>query len=459
MLTSVAPLIAYLLAFPVMVITLFRVEVGILYFITAAPILALMRKFAQYPLGNNIMDFVLLSMIFGWIFAARREGRSPFTRSPLNVVVMLTVVWYVVNLLIGYTVPEFSEFIHETRLKTWKNYMILPIIYFIAVSCINRNSFVKWIIVSLCLSMIAMDFNFYSTFRWFRAENYSDNLRISGTFTFLGPNEMGVFFAMYTFLLLGISYYIEDWRLKAAVILVCACNFYPILFSYSRAAYLCAAAGFLLLGLLKDRRVLVLLLILIVSYRIVLPNSVVERIDMTFLDKEEISEEQRERSEVDVGGVALDTTGRKELWASAKEYFLQYPGLGMGFDTFRHRQGMITHSLYMRVLAEQGIIGVIVLFGFSLCLIMECWRLYRSSENPLGRGVGLGFFLCMNVHLVGSVTGDQSLYYNFMAIYWLFMGVVGNLNSRNREIRASSEEGTINSFEGMEVLEAKLARF
>jgi O-antigen ligase len=120
---------------------------------------------------------------------------------------------------------------------------------------------------------------------------------------------------------------------------------------------------------------------------------------------------------------------------------------------------MITHSLYMRVLAEQGIIGVIVLFGFSLCLIMECWRLYRSSENPLGRGVGLGFFLCMNVHLVGSVTGDQSLYYNFMAIYWLFMGVVGNLNSRNREIRASSEEGTINSFEGMEVLEAKLARF
>lgn len=433
MLTFVLPFIAYVLAFPIMAVSLFRVEFGMLYFITLVPIIAVMKKFAEFPLGNNIMDMLLVSMVIGWILGAQREARNLFKASPLNVVVALVVLWSVVNLVRGYGFIEFPDFVNETRLKTWKNYMILPVIYFIAINNVREERFVTWVIIAVCLTMIAMDFNFYSTFRWFRAEHYSHDIRISGTFSSLGPNEMGVFYTMYTFFLLGIFFQVENKKLKAFILLCCACNFYPILFSYSRAAYLCTLAGFLMLGIIRDRRLLMLLVVLVLAYRLVLPNSVVERIDMTFLDKQEVSESEMERSQVDVGGVSLDTTGRKELWDLAKGYFSQHPIMGTGFDTFRHLEGMITHSLYMRLLAEQGMIGVFVFVVFSLCLLRQSYRLFRESKSDIARGVGLGTFLCVSVHLVGSITGDQSMYYNLMAIYWFFAGVVGSLGAESEE--------------------------
>ena len=56
----------------------------------------------------------------------------------------------------------------------------------------------------------------------------------------------------------------------------------------------------------------------------------------------------------------------------------------------------------------------------------------NTLEYELGQGIGLGFFVCVIVHLAGSISGDQSLYYNLMAIFWLFMGIVASLNISNR---------------------------
>ncbi|WP_304511752.1 O-antigen ligase family protein [Desulfobacula sp.] len=428
MLTFVAPLIAYLMSFPIMLIALFRVEIGILFFITLVPIIAAMKKICEFPQGHNLADFLLISLVIGWVLKAGRENRSIFKSSPVNVVVMLMVLGSIINLIRGYTFMALPSDINLTRLMAWKNYMILPLLYFIALNNINTEKFVKWILICVCFTMLAMDFNFYSTFRWIRADHYSDSIRISGSFSFLGPNELGIFYSMYTFLLLGISYFIEDKKLRYLVLFVCACNFYPIMYSYSRSAYMCTAVGFLSLGLLKDRRLLILLFGLIFFYSFILPNSVVERIDMTFLNKTEVSEKKVQSSMVNVGGISVDTVGRKELWEKARNYFKREPLLGIGFDTFRHREGMITHSLYYKTLAEQGLVGMTIFVIFIIVLLRQSYKLFRHSKNKLGQGIGLGFFMSIIMHLVGSVGGDQSLYYNLMAIYWLFMGIVASFN-------------------------------
>jgi len=429
MLTSVGPFIVYLLSFPIMLTTLFRVEIGILFFITFVPIIAVMKKIAAYPGGNQFGDLLLISMILGWVFVSLREGRRVFKPSSVNVVVMLVVVGSILNLIRGYTFMGFSADIDLVRLQAWKNYMILPAIYFIAINNVRTESLLQKIIICICLSMVVMDFNFYTTFRWFKAEHYSHDMRISGPFTFLGPNEMAIFFVMYTFLLLGISYFVDNKKLRYVILLVCACNFYPIVYSYSRDAYVCVMMGLLTIGLLKDRRLLLVLIAIVVLYKMVLPTSVVERIDMTFLDKQQISQEQQEASGFEVGGVTLELTGRKQLWEKAIAYFEKQPLLGIGFDTFRHEEGWITHSLYMRILAEQGLVGVMIFLIFIFSVLRSSYQLFRRSESKLGKGIGLGFFTCAIVHLFGSFSGDQSLYYNLMAIFWLFIGIVANLNS------------------------------
>ncbi|HOP40898.1 MAG TPA: O-antigen ligase family protein, partial [Geobacteraceae bacterium] len=239
---------------------------------------------------------------------------------------------------------------------------------------------------------------------------------------------------------LGISYFVEEKKLRYAILAVCACNLYPILFSYSRAAYISTMAGLLALGLLKDRRILVLVAVIVLFYRFILPVSVVERIDMTFLDKGEVSEQAAQSSAVEIGGVELDTVGRKELWDKAKMYFEEQPLLGIGFDTFRHKEGMITHSLYMKILAEQGLFGLSIFIVYIWALLRQSYKLFKNSSSKLGQGIGLGFMLCVVAHLAGSISGDQSLYYNLMAIFWLFMGVVASFVAKlaTNEIPAES---------------------
>ncbi len=428
MLTHVAPFIVYLLSYPIMFISLFRVDIGILFFITIIPIISVVKKIAEFPAGNNFADYLLISLVIGWLLAAKEKNGRIFRSSPVNGAVMLVVVGSIISLLWGSSYTSFSSDINLDRLMAWKNYMILPVIYFISINNISEEKLVRWIVILVCISMIAMDFNFYSTFRWMNNVHYKDSIRISGTFNMLGPNEMGAFYAIYTFLLLGISYFIENKKFKYFVLFTCACNFYPILFSYSRAAYMSSCAGLFALGLLKDRRIIILLAVLVLAYSYVLPKSVVERIDMTFLDQSSISEVKSQSSAIDVGGVTLDSVGRKELWEKAQGYFKQSPIIGIGFDSFCHREGMITHNMYLKILAEQGLVGMMIFIFFTVTLLKQSYKLFTLSAVKLGKGVGLGFFTCIIVYLVGSLTGDQSLYYNLMAIFWLFAGIVASLN-------------------------------
>ncbi|GLI39238.1 O-antigen ligase family protein [Geobacter hydrogenophilus] len=430
MLTKVLPFLVYLMSFPLMFATAARVEIGLYFFLTFVPVIAVMKKITELPGGNNVVDGFLLAMIIGWFSNSSRESKPFFTKAPENTVVMLVILGSLINLIRGYTYMGMSDDINLVRLMAWKNYMILPVLYFVTVNNVDDFKQVRSMIICIVISLIGMDFNFYSTFRWIRAEHYSHSIRISGPFSFLGPNEVGAFFAMYTFLLIGIFYYLEEKKLKYAVLFVIACNFYPILFSYSRAAYISTVAGFIALGILKDRRVFFALFVVIIGYRILLPNSVVERIDMTFLNKGDVSASVAQSSEVDIGGVSLDTVGRKELWDKAKEYFYEQPIIGIGFDTFRHREGMITHSMYMKILAEQGMLGMSIFILFMLVLIRQAYRLFKKSTEKFCQGIGLGFLLCIVAHLAGSISGDESLYYNLMAIFWIFMGLVASLNQK-----------------------------
>jgi O-antigen ligase len=234
---------------------------------------------------------------------------------------------------------------------------------------------------------------------------------------------------MYSFLLIGIAYFVEDKRLKYMILLTCACNLYPILFSYSRTAYMCTFIGLVVIGIMQDRRILLIVVMLLTFYRVILPNSVVERIDLAFLQQGEISQTKEQSSALDVGGVQLDTVGRKELWDKALNYFKEQPLLGIGFDTFRQSEGMITHNMFYRILAEEGLVGMAIFIVFVVTLLRKALRLFRKSPSSLGKGIGLGVFSCIVVHLTGSAAGDTYVFFNMMCVYWLFIGIMASFNN------------------------------
>lgn len=74
MLTHYGPLFVYLLSFPIMLVTLFSFETGLLFFISIVPIISLMMKInLQYPL--NIVDLLMIFMVLGWFFRGKKGGK------------------------------------------------------------------------------------------------------------------------------------------------------------------------------------------------------------------------------------------------------------------------------------------------------------------------------------------------------------------------------------------------
>jgi len=408
--------------------TLVRVEIGIIYFSMLVPFIAVMKKIQLFPQGHNIPDFLIVAIIVGWIVAAAKHGRRLLQPSPVNFAVLAVVIGTSVNLITYFVQNSFSSEINLEILMDWKNFMILPILYFIGINNINRDKTVKIIVICVSLGLLGMAFSFRSTFIWLKSYHYSHDIRIAGPFVFLGPNEMGIFFAMMCSLLLSLAYYIDHSILRYFILFVCLCNLYPVVYSYSRSAYACAAVGIFIIGILKDRKVLVLLCFVLIFYRVLLPNSVIERIDSTFLDKTTATEETLERRALDIGDTTIDTVNRVGLWKKALSHFEEHPFFGIGFRAFAKREGKITHSLFMQILAEQGLFGLGIFVFFVTVCLRQSYTLFRRSPNKFGRGIGLGFFTCSILLLVGSLGGDISLYYNLMCVYWLFLGIVARYN-------------------------------
>ena len=72
--------------------------------------------------------------------------------------------------------------------------------------------------------------------------HYDHDLRIAGTFSQLGANEIATFYASFSLLLVTLIYFIKSTKVRAILGFILALNLYSLLYTYSRGAYL----GFLI---------------------------------------------------------------------------------------------------------------------------------------------------------------------------------------------------------------------
>jgi len=166
-------------------------------------------------------------------------------------------------------------------------------------------------------------------------------------------------------------------------------------------------------GILKHRRLLIAGVLVLVLWQVVLPSSVVERIQMT---------------ETDTGALESSAAVRLNLWNNAINMFEQYPLFGSGFKGFtlayKEERWSDTHNFYLKTLAEQGIIGVSLLAIILLAAIRSGWRLFKAGNTPFQKGLGYGFLGCVIAHIVTNMFGDRWSYYEMGSYFWIFWGIV-----------------------------------
>jgi putative inorganic carbon (HCO3(-)) transporter len=201
----------------------------------------------------------------------------------------------------------------------------------------------------------------------------------------------------------------RKWLYLAAVLF----SLHPLFFSYSRGAYLAVLAVIVVYGLIKKRSLLVLVAVLVFTWQVVLPPTVVERIEMT---------------ETPEGHLESSAAERVVLWEHAKKLFEEHPVFGIGFNGFGYtRQGerlTDTHNFYMKVASEQGVIGLFILALVLLRALVSGWRLYRSGQSTFYQGLGFGFIGCSVALIITNIFGDRFSYFALGSNFWLLWGMV-----------------------------------
>jgi O-antigen ligase len=207
-------------------------------------------------------------------------------------------------------------------------------------------------------------------------------------------------------------------------------SLHPLFFSYSRGAYVAALAVLVYFGLAKKRSLLILAVVLVIAWQTILPSSVVERITMT-----KTEEGQIERS----AAIRLD------LWDHAVTLFEKKPVFGIGFGgyEFTMPEGVFwtdTHNYYLKMLSEQGIIGLGLLLTALFLAFRSGWKLVKVGRNGFERGLGFGFAGCVIACACTNFFGDRWSYYEIGSYFWVLWGLVDRYIIVSRESDKVGEE-------------------
>jgi len=377
-------------------------------------------KLSVFPLGNDFFDLSIIILLISMVARSMKTKDKIFTKSPVNFMVILIIFYTFLTLIQGsiYLGNDYLFSLADKRVHSWKNFCILPILYLIVLNVIRDKKWVWRIVMVICATMILMNYYLVQQILWF--SNISSRIKIHGTFVNLGPNEVAAFYTQYTIILMGIYFGMKKGRNKLILLSIIVTNIFCVLFLFSRSSYIALAIGLFLIFSFKKRLLLIPLILIGIFWKTALPDKMIERVEMT----------TDAYGQLDKSSVA-----RLRIWEASLDLFSENPISGVGYGVFRYLHlGLAdTHNIYLKLLAEQGIIGIFIFLLLLFILFIQGIKLSSGGADDREKGMGLGFAICIIVLMVNNVFGNRWTYVELSAYFWVFAALITRLNILSAE--------------------------
>jgi len=243
--------------------------------------------------------------------------------------------------------------------------------------------------------------------------------RVSAPFEGEGgePNTFGGYLVLMLALVAGLYLTSESFQRKVLLASLAVLILLPLLFTLSRASYLALIpmAGVLFTYSDRKRFLASLFAIGLALAPFLTPQPVIDRIRFTFT-------QPFHPSQIQVGGVRFDTSTSDRLRAWQEAIFDDWPKhplFGYGVTGYH-----FLDAQYPRVLVETGLVGFVAFLWLQASLFREARAIFRRAQDPLFKGVSLGFlagFIALIAHSIGSNT---FIIVRIMEPFWFLAGMV-----------------------------------
>lgn len=368
-------------------------------------------KFPNLGFGINFLNvFLLLSCLAWWTGAAETHRTAAALKWPL--------LGYIAVMVLSLPVSVYTlGYLDQEHLPHLKNMLMPLLLYFVVLYSVRTPRAMRWMLGAMLFPLPYMFHVFHSQLSHVMAWHYDDDVRyVKGTFMMLGSNEIGAFYAAYTLLLIVGIVYFRNLKLRLLLGLLTSLNLYCLMYSFSRGSWLAfLAGGFVLVWCLRRKAAVAALIVALLFSGALfssLPVAVQERASTIAVE----DGQERDHS----------AESRFELWTLAFAQFRESPVFGNGYHTFHHRNpyGKDTHNYYVKVLTEQGLVGMAILLTILARGLSTSHRLYRMARSPLFRVLGLGTFCALAAFMVGNMFGDRFSHYPLSTYLWACLAMV-----------------------------------
>lgn len=396
---------------------------GFYYMIPFIPYRTLRDHFLDYPLGENMLTILVLCVIIGGVMSGKR-----LPKTPLYKIWLIMGIYLYLSMWVGTIrgVAPAPLWLHDINFVTWKDYMVIPLVFLAAGLVIQDRKAIRTVVLITAIALLFIDRSCILESMSRTWVDFDENKRSGGPLAF-GSNQTAAFLAQFAIFFWGFGQYVKKITRKLAFYGLVAATIFAAMYTFSRAGYLAILLGVLVIGVLKDRKLLLVLGAFLMTWQAIVPDAVSQRVDMT-----------RDSS----GHLERSAQERVDLWKESWDTMQHNPIVGTGYATFqmvRHVDNLRdTHNWYVKILVETGLVGfviVLILLAQSLAL---SFRLFRRSKDPLYKGLGLGLFAGLWSAILANIFGDRWTYLEITGLLWVLLGAAARANQLNREEEAAA---------------------
>jgi putative inorganic carbon (hco3(-)) transporter len=405
---------------------------GLYYMIPFIPYRTMRDHFLPYPLGENMLTILVLCVIVGAILHGKR-----LPKSKLYIIWLVFGIYLYLSLWLGTAISNAPAPLSSSDVNflTWKGYMLIPLIFAAAGLVIEDRKAVRTVVLLTAIAVFFIDRSSLTDSMSHSWAIFDEDKRGGGPLGF-GSNQTAAYLAQFAVFFWGFVQFATRGKVKLAGYLLAAATIFTAMYCFSRAGYLAILFGVLVLGILKDRKLLLVLGGFLLVWQSVVPTAVRERVNMT---------------QDSNGQLEASAQERVDLWQNAERSIERSPIVGNGFATFQlgeHVDNLKdTHNWYVKVLEETGIIGLI----FALLLLQQMlavsYRLYKRATDPLYRGLGLGLILAICACIVANFFGDRWTYIEITAPLWVLISAAIRAKdlTESESVLISTEDASVDA--------------
>jgi O-antigen ligase len=404
---------------------------GLYYLIPFVPYRTFRDHWVDYPLGEHMLPILVLAVIVGALIHGKR-----LPKSKLYLIWLVIGVYLYLSMWMGAALGNAPAplWLSDVNFITWKDYMVVPLLFVATGLVVEDRKAVRTVVLITAITLLFIDRSCILESMSRTWTNFDERKRSGGPLAF-GSNQTAAFLAQFAMFYWGFIEFVKRKKLKLFGYGLVAITLFATMYTFSRAGYLAVLFSVFVLGLLKDRKLLVILGVFLVTWQAIVPTAVRERVTMT----------------QDVNGqLEVSAQDRIDLWKESWTSIVHSPIVGNGYATFQivpHVHGLEdTHNWYVLVMVETGIIGLMMAFILFEQAVALSYRLFRQAKDPLYQGLGLGLGLAMCSCIVANCFGDRWTYLEITGPLWILMAAGVRANQLNSAPNQQPEPPYFNEY-------------